>query len=486
MKKTDFIVIGSGIAGLNFALEASKYGKVTLLTKKEMMESNTNYAQGGIAAVLDSHDSYESHIEDTLKAGCYHNDVEAVKFLVEEGPKMIKKLLDLGTPFEQKSGVLKLTREGGHSCRRVAYSGDATGHAIEKTLVEQVRSNKNISILEQTIAAELIVKDEKCYGVQYLQDKKVKEIYSKAVILATGGAGQLFKKTTNPDIATGDGMAMAYRAGAELEDLEFVQFHPTALNKAGAPPFLVSEAVRGEGGQLKNSKGERFMDKYHEMKELAPRDIVARAIAKEAENGEVVLDISHEDPEFIKTRFPTIYNKLLEYGIDMTKQPIPVLPAAHYMCGGVKVNLKGETNIKNLYAFGEVSRTGVHGANRLASNSLLESIVFSNQVLEVIKKLEDKVGKVKVPKPAYVEFDASESKKEIQEIMWKYAGLIRNEKGLKTAIGELTRIRKSLPEGVNQGLIEAKNMIDTGMAVAKAALKRKKSLGCHFREDEEK
>lgn len=485
MKKTDFIVIGSGIAGLNFALEASKYGKVTLLTKKDMMESNTNYAQGGIAAVLDTHDTYESHIEDTLKAGCYHNDVEAVKFLVQEGPKMVKKLLDLGTPFEQKSGVLKLTREGGHSCRRVAYSGDATGHVIEKTLVEKVRANKNISILEETIATELIVKDKKCYGVQYLQDKKVEEVYSKAVVLATGGAGQLFKKTTNPDIATADGIAMASRAGAKMEDLEFIQFHPTALNKAGAPPFLISEAVRGEGGQLKNNKGERFMDKYHEMKELAPRDIVARAIAKEAESGEVTLDISHEDPEFIKTRFPTIYNKLLEYGIDMTKQAIPILPAAHYTCGGVKVNLKGETNIKNLYAFGEVSRTGVHGANRLASNSLLESIVFSNQVLDVIKKLEDKIDTVKIDKPKYVEYDTDKTKKRIQHVMWKYVGLIRNEKGLKTAVKELNNIEKKLPEGVNQELVEAKNMVQTGKLIAKAALKRKKSLGCHFREDEE-
>ena len=482
--KTDFIVIGSGIAGLNFALEASKYGKVTLLTKKDMMESNTNYAQGGIAAVLDKQDTYESHVQDTLKAGCYHNDKEAVEFLVKEGPKMIKKLLDLGTPFEQKSGVLKLTREGGHSCRRVAYSGDATGHVIEKTMVEKVRENKNISILEETIATELIVKDKKCYGVQYLQDKKVKEVYSKAVVLATGGAGQLFKKTTNPEIATSDGMAMASRAGAKMEDLEFIQFHPTALNKAGAPPFLISEAVRGEGGQLKNSKGERFMDKYHEMKELAPRDIVARAIAKEAESGEVTLDISHEDPEYIKTRFPTIYNKLLEYGIDMTKQAIPVLPAAHYMCGGVKVNLKGETNIKNLYAFGEVSRTGVHGANRLASNSLLESIVFSNQVLEVIKKLEDKIETVKIDKPEYVEYDTDKVKKRIQHVMWKYVGLVRNEKGLKTAIKELNKIEKRLPEGVNQELVEAKNMVQTGKLVAKAALKRKKSLGCHFREDE--
>ena len=482
--KTDFIVIGSGIAGLNFALEASKYGKVTLLTKKDMMESNTNYAQGGIASVLDQHDSYESHLEDTLKAGCYHNDEEAVKYLVEEGPKMIKKLLDLGTPFEQKNGVLKLTREGGHKCRRVAYSGDSTGHAIEKTLVDVVKQNENIEVLENSMVIEQIVQDNVCYGVQYMQGKEVKEVYSKAVILATGGTGQLFKKTTNPEIATADGLAMAYRAGAEIEDLEFLQFHPTALNKKGAPPFLVSEAVRGEGGKLKNSEGKRFMDKYHEMKELAPRDIVARAIAKEAEKGEVVLDISHKDPEFLKTRFPTIYKKLLEYELDLTKQAIPILPAAHYTCGGIKVNLKGETSIKNLYAFGEVARTGVHGANRLASNSLLESIVFSNQIINVVKKLNHEIKEIKINNQEYIEFEGVETKKKIQEIMWQYVGLIRNEEGLKTSIKILRDIEKNLPKGINKDLIETKNMVQVGKLIAQSALKRKKSLGCHFRDDE--
>jgi len=482
--KTDFIIIGSGIAGLNFALEAAKYGKVTLLTKKDMMESNTNYAQGGIAAVLDKHDTGDSHVEDTMKAGCYHNDIEAVEYLVEQGPKMIKKLLDLGTPFEQKSGVLKLTREGGHKCRRVAYSGDATGHAIEKTLVDVVKEEENIEILEDSMAIELIVENNKCHGVQYIQDKEVKEVYSKAVILATGGAGQLFKKTTNPDIATADGIAMAYRAGAEIEDLEFLQFHPTALNKKNAPPFLVSEAVRGEGGKLKNSKGKRFMHKYHEMKELAPRDIVARAIAKEAEKGEVVLDISHEKSEFLKTRFPTIYKKLKKYGLDLTKEAIPVLPAAHYTCGGVKVNLKGETKIKNLYAFGEVARTGVHGANRLASNSLLESIVFSNQVLNTVKKLDHEIKEIKISKPEYQDFKADDIKKEIQEVMWQYVGLIRNDQGLRKAIERLKKIEENLPKKVNNELIEAKNMAQTGIMMAEAALKREKSLGCHFRDDE--
>ena len=482
--KTDFVVIGSGIAGLNFALEASKYGKVTLLTKKDMMESNTNYAQGGIASVLDKNDTHESHVEDTMRAGCYQNNREAVEYLVREGPKMIKKLLDLGTPFEQKNGVLKLTREGGHSCHRVAYAGDATGHVIEKALMEAVKPNENIRVLEDAIAAELIVKDGRCYGVQYLKGKEIKEVYGKAVVLSTGGAGQLFKKTTNPDIATGDGMAMAYRAGALMEDLEFVQFHPTALNKKGAPPFLISEAVRGEGGILKNSKAERFMHKYHQMKELAPRDIVARAIAKEAKEGEVVLDISHEDAEFLRTRFPTIYAKLLEHNIDITKQPIPVLPAAHYVCGGVKVTLQGETSIKSLYAFGEVSRTGVHGANRLASNSLLESIVFSNNIVEAVKHLEHKVEEITMEKPKYVEFYGNAARKEIQDVMWEHVGLIRNEAGLRSAIEKLERIENGLPKGVSRNLIEARNMAQLGKLMANAGLRRKKSLGCHFREDD--
>ncbi len=481
--KTDFIVIGSGIAGLNFALEASRYGEVTLLTKKDVMESNTNYAQGGIASVQDPLDCYESHIEDTMRVGCYHNDRGAVEYLVREGPKMVKKLLDLGTPFEQEAGVLRLTREGGHSAPRVAYAGDMTGHAIEKTLVKAIKGNKNIRVFENTLAIDLIVKNRICHGVQYLDDKEIRELFGRAVILATGGAGQVYQKTTNPEIATGDGIAMAYRSGAEVEDLEFIQFHPTALNKEGAPPFLISEAVRGEGGQLRNSKGERFMHRYHEMEELAPRDIVARAIAREAQAGEVVLDITHKEAHFLKTRFPTIYQKLLEYGIDMTSQPVPVLPAAHYICGGIKVNLRGETNIKNLYAFGEVSRTGVHGANRLASNSLLESIVFSNNILEVLHGLSREVREIEVERPKYITFDAREAKARIKEVMWKYVGLIRNKEGLETAIQELEKIEKGLPKGVNRELIEARNMALVGKLIASAALKREKSLGCHFRED---
>lgn len=483
--KTDFIVIGSGIAGLNFALEASRHGKVVLMTKKDLMESNTNYAQGGIASVLDKLDSFDSHVEDTMKAGCYHNDQAAVEFLVREGPKMIKKLLDLGTPFEQKSGVLKLTKEGGHHHHRVAYAGDATGHVIEKTLVNHVKSSPNIRIFENTMAFDLIVRDNRCLGVKYLIRNEIKAVFSKAVILATGGVGMVFRKTTNPNIATGDGLAMAFRAGGIVEDLEFMQFHPTALNKKDTPPFLVSEAVRGEGGLLKNSKGERFMPGYHEMEELAPRDVVARAIAKEAKSGEVILDVTHLDHEFLKIRFPTIYNKLLGYGIDITRQPIPVLPAAHYMCGGVKVNLSGETNIRNLFAFGEVARTGVHGANRLASNSLLESIVFSQQVVEAVKRLDQEIEIIDVVFPKQINGSFEDVKEKIRETMWTNVGLIRNAADLQTAIEQLKRIKAGLPEGINRDLAEVRNLALIGRIIAEAALARKKSLGCHWREDSE-
>ncbi|MBF0499670.1 MAG: L-aspartate oxidase [Candidatus Riflebacteria bacterium] len=482
--KTDFIVVGSGIAGLNFAIEASRHGKVVLMTKKDLMESNTNYAQGGIASVLDKFDSFESHVEDTMRAGCFHNDRAAVEFLVREGPKMISKLLDLGTPFEQKSGVLKLTKEGGHHHHRVVYAGDATGHVIEKTLIKHIKSSPNITIYENALAFDLIVRDDRCLGVKYLLGNDVKAVFSKAVILATGGVGMVYRKTTNPNIATGDGLAMAYRAGAAVEDLEFMQFHPTALNKHGAPPFLISEAVRGEGGVLKNSNNERFMPRYHEMEELAPRDVVARAIAKEAESGEVTLDITHKDPELLKIRFPTIYKKLLEYGIDITRQPIPVLPAAHYMCGGVKVNLSGETNIRNLFAFGEVARTGVHGANRLASNSLLESIVFSQQVVEAVKRLEQEIEVIDFSLPKLVEGNFDEVKAGIRETMWTNVGLIRNASGLSTAIGQLKKIEEALPMGISYELAAVRNLALAGRLIAEAALARKKSLGCHWRDDE--
>ncbi|MFZ2957277.1 MAG: L-aspartate oxidase [Candidatus Ozemobacteraceae bacterium] len=482
--KTDFIVIGSGIAGLNFALEASSFGKVVLMTKKDLMESNTNYAQGGIASVIDKLDSLESHVEDTLQAGCFYNDRAAVEFLVSEGPRMIKKLLDLGAPFEQKSGVLKLTKEGGHRHYRVVYAGDATGHVIEETLVKHVKSSPNIVILENTLVFDLLVRENRCFGVKYLLGNEMKAAFSKAVILASGGVGMVYQKTTNPNIATGDGIAMAYRAGAAVEDLEFMQFHPTALNQQGLPPFLISEAVRGEGGLLKNSRNERFMPRYHEMEELAPRDVVARAIAKEAKNGEVTLDITHKDPDFLKIRFPTIYKKLLEFGIDMTRQQIPILPAAHYMCGGVKVNLSGETSIKNLFAFGEVARTGVHGANRLASNSLLESIVFSQQIVEAVKRLGQEIEVFDVAFPKLVEGNFDELKAEVRETMWSNVGLIRNATGLTAAIGQLRKIEEELPPGVSRDLAEIRNIALVGRLIAEAALARKKSLGCHWRDDE--
>ncbi|MFC1697257.1 L-aspartate oxidase [Nanoarchaeota archaeon] len=484
--KTDFIVIGSGIAGCNFALKASKYGKVTLITKKTMMESNTNHAQGGIAGVIDQNDNFEDHFQDTLVAGALHNNKKAVRFLVKEGPKLIKKLVNLGVDFNKKNGELQLTREGGHNARRIAFSKDKTGNAIEKVLVKTVR-NKNIKIFENYFASDLIIKNNKCYGVQVLdvKNKKVINMYSKAVVIATGGIGQLYKNTTNPKIATGDGLAMAARAGAKLKDLEFIQFHPTGLSIPGARAYLISEAVRGEGAVLRNSEGELFMHKYHPMKELAPRDIVARAIVSEEQKGTVYLDITHEEPEMLKKRFPCIYKKLKQYNLDLTKDQIPISPAAHFICGGVKTDLNGQTSINNLFAFGEVAWTGVHGANRLASNSLLEAIVFSNQIIKVLALLKNKVEIINVEKPKITSKKAL-IKKQIQQTMWDNVGILRDEERLKKAIVKLRDLdRKVYKGGINKELLETRNMLICSELVAKAALKRKNNLGAHYRLDAE-
>lgn len=483
--KTDFLVIGSGIAGLNFALRASKYGKVIVVTKKKMMESNTNYAQGGIAAVHSEIDSWKSHYNDTLKAGAYHNDKKAVRFLVTEGPRMINRLASLGVNFDSSNGNRRLTKEGGHSFRRIAFCRDTTGHSIEKVLVENVKRNKNIKVMEGTVAFELIVKGKKCYAAQALKGHSITNIFAKATILATGGAGKVFKNSTNPEISTGDGIALAYRAGCRLKDLEFVQFHPTALKLEGAPPFLISEAVRGEGAYLVHKDGKRFMHKYHKLGELAPRDIVSRAIVNEEKKGQVYLDITHKDPSFVRERFPKICKSLKKYGLDIAKDKIPVSPAAHYMCGGVKVNINGETNIKNLFAFGEVACTGVHGANRLASNSLLEAVVFSNQILKVLKALKGKIEEFIVKMPLYKNSKSYEHiKTGVQQIMWKNVGIIRKKKGLEAAVKELALIEQKLnKEYVSQSLIEARNLATTGRLIAQAALKRRKSLGAHYRVD---
>jgi L-aspartate oxidase len=480
--QTNFLVIGSGISGLNFALHVAKKGHVTLITKKKLIDSSTNFAQGGIAAVLDKTDNAEKHIKDTLEAGDYHNDKRAVRFMVENSRNAIYRLIDLGVAFEKDKGNLKLTKEGGHNKRRIAYVGDYTGQEIERILVKRVKEHLNITILENCFALKLITHKHTCYGAQVIHRNKIDNIFADQTILATGGIGQIYSNTTNPSIATGDGIAMATEAGCKTKDMEFIQFHPTALAKRITPRFLISETVRGESAKLLNSKGKRFT------KELAPRSIVAKEIYKELENGPVYLDITHKDRNFLKKRFPKIYAKLKSYKIDMAKDKIPVTPAAHYLCGGVKTDLSGRTKIKNLFAFGEVTCTGVHGANRLASNSLLEALVFSNQVIKRLKPAK-KLKILTIDRPRLSPKTSKETglakslQKEIKSLMWKYAGIVRNRKLIKKeGIPKLKEIFNQLQQisPTNQIITETYNMTLTGLLILKAAKKRRRSLGCHF------
>ena len=478
---TDFLVIGSGIAGLNFALHAAKKGSVALVTKKKLVDSNTNYAQGGIAAVMDKADKYEKHIKDTLQAGAKHNNKKAVEFMVKNASKAIYRLVDLGVKFEKNNNSLKLTKEGGHSHKRIAYVGDYTGKEIENILVKRIKEHPNINIYENTFALDLITDKKECYGAKIIKNKKILNIFAKQTILATGGGGQIFSNTTNPGIATADGLAMALRANVKLKDIEFIQFHPTALDKKTKPRFLISEALRGEGAKILNKKKERFMKES----ELAPRDIVTRKIYIEQKKGKVYLDISHKKESELRTRFPQIYNKLLKYKINISKDKIPITPAVHYFCGGIKINLKGETNIKNLYAFGEVSCSGVHGANRLASNSLLEALVFSNKILENLTTKKQKSIKVKNTK---IEFSSNtiksrEIRSNIQSTMWKYAGIIRDLKSIKeSAIPTIIKLKKEIDSEkyLNTHIAETQNIAIVSLEILKAILKRPKSIGCHF------
>lgn len=499
----DFLVIGSGIAGLNFALQASKYGTVAIVTKKELMESNSNYAQGGIAAVLDKMDSFEKHIEDTLKAGCYLNDKKAVETMVKEAPKQIKRLIEIGVGFSKCNDDLCLTKEGGHSMRRIAHVHDTTGKEIERALIHQVRHNENITIFESYVAFKLKVesrkykdKEEVCRGALILntEQNKILDFSARATILATGGSGQVYKRNSNPKIATGDGVAMAYEAGAEIRDMEFIQFHPTALAKKGKPSLLISETVRGEGGILKNFKREAFMENRHELKDLAPRDIVSRAIFEEMKKGQVYLDIRHKGSIYIKQRFPYLYNELWWYGIKMDKDLIPVAPAAHFTCGGVHTNLNGETNIPGLFAFGEVAHTGVHGANRLASNSLLECMVFSSRAVIAAKKYIKNTTRVtgyglRMPH-SHIPYPISRReikrlKSSIQHLMWRNVGIVREEKNMEKTLEILKKyqkdIEKILKNGVNKEILELKSLCIVATLITQAALERKENVGTHFK-----
>jgi L-aspartate oxidase len=492
--KTDFLVVGSGIAGLNFALKIAKYGKVTIVTKKEIMESNTNLAQGGIAAVTRKEDSIQLHIGDTLSVGSGLSNKRMVKLLAEHGPAAIRNLLSFGVNFDKENDELHLTTEGGHSMARVLHSGDSTGKEIEQTMTESVRENKDIEVFEDCFAIDLILKNKECIGAKILdiKNRKVCDIFARATILATGGVGYIYQNTTNPEIATGDGIAIALRAGAKIEDMEFVQFHPTTLNKLGAPHFLISEALRGEGAILVNESGERFMLEYDSMGELAPRDIISRTIFNELKKGSVYLDIRHKGKSFILDRFPMIHQECLKYDIDITTVLIPVSPAAHYICGGIKTNEYGETTIPNLLAFGECTCTGVHGANRLASNSLLESVVFSSLGAKKAKTYL-KNGIEAPPQQKETVFsdinpqELNYLKAELRKALWDYVGIIRNEEQMDLMLRKLeylnTRLTAISKNGINTRVLELKNMVTVANLITNAAYARKESRGTHYRAD---
>jgi L-aspartate oxidase len=491
---TDVIVIGAGIAGLFTAIKASETKKVLMITKKSLLDSNTRYAQGGIAAVISDEDSPEYHMQDTLIAGAGLCSHDAVDVLVHEGPDGVKDLIRMGTQFDLENGEFALTKEGAHSQRRILHArGDATGAEIVRALSERTKQDPNIEVWDDHFVIDLITQDGECYGalVQKPDGQKV-YVQGNATILCSGGAGQLYRYTTNPDIATGDGIAIAYRAGVHIQDVEFIQFHPTALFYPGAPRFLISEAVRGEGAYLRNIKGDRFMERYHPQLELAPRDVVARAIVSEIEKTNstfVYIDITHETEELIKHRFPTIYEYCLNYGLDMTTDWIPVAPAAHYMMGGVKTGLYGETSVKRLFACGEVSSTGVHGANRLASNSLSEAIVFGRRIIERILTLPDISGNPPILQMKAVRKEVSqqaivEKKLKLQKIMLRYVGLVRTAKGLQKGYEELAR---QLPLYdtylTKREEYEFANLLNCALLTSKAAIEREESRGGHHRED---
>jgi len=483
----DFIVLGSGVAGLRAAIELARHGRVAVLTKDRLDESNTEYAQGGVAVALSDDDEISLHVEDTLKAGAGLCDEKAVRVLIEEGPRYITELIEWGAQFDREGGALAFTQEAAHSRRRILHAhGDSTGREIVRSLIAHAKKNPNIQLIAHAATIGLIVADGRCIGVRFIDpDESVRrEMFARAVVLATGGAGQVFAQTTNPSIATGDGMAMAYAAGAGVCDLEFVQFHPTALALPDAPRFLLSEALRGEGAILRNHEGEAFAQRYDERGELAPRDIVARAIAAEmgrAGKQWMYLDLTHLKADFLRARFPKIFETCLRYGLDLTKDQLPVSPAAHYVMGGVQTDTHGRTTLEGLYAAGEVACTGVHGANRLASNSLLEGLVFGARAGAAA--LEDSPPTPNKIASDPVEFDLSEwrldprTKSRAQELMWRKVGLIRRADDLRIAVEECDRM---VEENVNE---RTKNFAMLAKLMAEAALWREESRGGHYRED---
>ena len=498
----DFIVVGAGVAGLRASIELAGAGRVLCLAKRELSESNTQYAQGGIAAALSDEDEIQLHLQDTINAGDGLVNVDAARVLVEEGPPRIEELIKWGTEFDRQGTKLAFTREGAHSRNRVLHAhGDSTGQEIGRALYARAASLKNISFREFGFTSDLLLENGRVCGVSLLEETGEHiEIHARGVLLATGGLGQLYSDTTNPSVATGDGVAMAWRAGADISDMEFVQFHPTALYLKGAPHFLLSEALRGEGAYLRNTNLTRFMGKYHELHELAPRDVVARAIAHELEVSHlkdpvVYLDLTHLDGERLKKRFPRIYSTCMRYNIDITEELIPIRPAAHYAMGGVKTDLDGRTSLPGLYAAGEVAATGVHGANRLASNSLLEGLVYGARAAQAlageagVHVSNDPLKKNSGAKSAAARANSTPSPEaeqviaQIQRLMWQNVGIVREGKKLRETVSQLEDIRAGLPKGSCRRCREARNIADTALLIARSALARLESRGAHYRMD---
>jgi L-aspartate oxidase len=485
-RKVDFLVIGSGIAGLTFATKAKTHGEVLILTKKNKADSNTNYAQGGIASVFSDDDSFAQHMEDTQRTGEGLSHPEAVKIMVTNGPRLVQELYDLGCRFStHEGGAFELGKEGGHSHRRIVHAKDFTGYEIERVLLESAKKS-GVVISENEIALDLICKDNECLGIYYLDaiTKKIDIIYADATVLAAGGAGQVYLHTTNPPIATGDGIAMAYRAGAEIANMEFVQFHPTSVYNVQIEgrSFLISEAVRGEGGILKTRDGTAFMEKYSTAGNLAPRDIVARACVSEmlrTKSKYVLLDISHREADFIKNRFPTIYETCLKWGIDITRESIPVVPAAHYTCGGIRVNTWAESSVLRLFALGECACTGVHGANRLASNSLLEALVFATRAAQRLQNTKA------LTMPKTMKYDAAGKTGpnftlQVKDLMNQYVHVIRKEKDLEHARDVIRRFERQFDDGIHLINAESRSIVNVARLIVESALRRKESRGLHY------
>ena len=505
MQNFDVLIIGSGLAGQSAALRLAVHCRVALVSKRGLEDSASGWAQGGIAAVLDSKDSIEAHIRDTLVAGAWLNDEKATRFVVENGRRAIDWLIAQGVPFTKDESGYHLTREGGHSARRVIHVADATGSAVQEALTRQVRATPNIKVLENHIAIDLITGaklatgENRCFGAHILASPsgEVITISAPSTLIATGGAGKVYLYTTNPDTSTGDGVAMAWRAGCRVANMEFIQFHPTCLYHPQAKSFLISEAVRGEGGLLRLPDGTRFMPRHDERAELAPRDIVARAIDFEMKKRGldcVYLDITHKGEEFIRAHFPNIHARCLELGIDIASEPIPVVPAAHYTCGGIISDLRGRTDVKGLYVAGEASCTGLHGANRLASNSLLECLVFAEAAVNDI--LGRKTGRPpRLPQwdesrvtNADEEVVISHNWDELRRFMWDYVGIVRTTKRLKRAQNRIRLLKWEIEEfyanfRVSHDLIELRNLVVTADLIIRCAMRRKESRGLHFSRD---